>query len=241
LNTNPFLSPNNNFQAFGLEHGISALIFIIIGFALIQWALNQNTKKQDQVFVLLSVVLILTNVIWIGLQFWVNDFNYREDLPFHICNVVGILTIFLATTKKFWIYEVLFFWTMTFVILALVTPGIVDSFPHYHFIKYWITHAGIMIFILYATFVYKMRPTIKSVFKSFFAIQIYLITIYLVNAVLGANYFYINEKPPVDTLLDKFGDWPYYIFVIELLLIPMFLLIYLPFYFLSKATSMRVQ
>jgi len=211
LNTNPILTPNNNFQTFGLEHAVSTIIFIVIGFALIRWALKQPSKKQDQVFVLLSVVLIATNLIWIGLQFLVNDFNYKQDLP-----------------------EVLLFWTMTFVLLALVTPGIVDSFPHFHFIKYWITHAGIMIFILYATFVYGMRPTLKSVFKSFFAIQIYLIAVYLVNAVLGSNYFYLNEKPPIDTLLDKFGDWPNYIFVIELMLIPVFLLIYLPFYFLSK-------
>ena len=139
MNTNPFLTRNNNFQAFGFEHGVSALIFTCIGFILIRWALNQTSKKQDQVFVLLSVLLIMTNVIWIGLQFWVNDFNYKEDLPFHLCNVVGLSMIFLATTKKLWIYEVLFFWTLSAILLALVTPGIVDSFPHFHFIKYWLT------------------------------------------------------------------------------------------------------
>ena len=234
MNTNPFLTPNNNFQAFGFEHGVSALVFISIGFALIRWAQNKNNKKQDQVFVLLSVLLILTNVIWIGLQFLVDDFNYREDLPFHLCNVVGLFTIFLATTKKLWIYEVLLFWTMSAILLALVTPGIVDSFPHYHFMKYWFTHAGVMIFIFYATLVYEMRPTIKSVFKSFFALQIYAIVVYGINSILESNYFYLNAKPPVATLLDNFGDWPHYLIAIEIMLIPLFLLIYLPFYLGSK-------
>ena len=229
MKTNPFLTPNNNFQAFSLEHGVSTLVFTLIGIILISWALKQNSKKQDRVFVILSIFLILTNIIWIGLQFLVNDFNYQEDLPFHLCNVVGILSIFLATTKKLWIYEILLFWIMSAVLLAIVTPGIVDSFPNFHFLKFWFTHAGVVIFILYATVVYRMRPTIKSVFKSFFALQIYAISVYLINAILGSNYFFLNAKPPVASLLDNFGDWPNYLIAVEIILIPLFLLIYLPF------------
>lgn len=234
MQSNSFLTPNNNFQLFSLEHGLVMLFFAVLGFILIRWALKQSTQRQDQVGIMLSIILILTNIIWIGLQIWVKDFNYKEDLPFHLCNVVGILTIFLALTKKQWIFEVLFFWVMSAVLLAMVTPGIMDSFPHYHFIKYWLTHAGVVIFMLYATFVYGMRLTIKSVLKSFIAIQIYALSVYMINRLLGSNYFYLNAKPPIDSLLDAFGDWPQYLIVIELMLLPLFLLIYSPFYFAEK-------
>jgi len=234
LNNNAFITPNNTFELFSVEHGLSILIFFSLGVALIRWALKQTIEKQDRVGIFISLLLIATNVIWMALQVWVDDFNYKEDLPFHLCNVVGIITIFLATTKKLWIYEVLLFWIMSAVLLAIVTPGIVDSFPHYHFLKYWLTHAGVLIFIFYATFVYGMRPKLKSVFKSFFAIQVYAVLVYGINFLLGSNYFYLNEKPPIDTLLDVFGDWPHYLIAIEMMLLPLFLLIYLPFYIADK-------
>ena len=239
MKNNAFVTPNNNFQLFSIEHGLVILFFIFLGFFLIRWSLKQTVERQDRVGFLITVILIATNVIWMVLQFFFEDFNYREDLPFHLCNVVGLLTIFLATTKRLWIYEVLLFWILSAVLLAAVTPGIVDSFPHYHFIKYWITHAGVIIYIFYATFVYQMRPTIKSVFKSFFAIQIYAVIIYIINLILGSNYFYLNGKPPVDTLLDAFGDWPNYLIAIEIMLIPLFLLIYLPFYLAKKMAKKK--
>jgi hypothetical integral membrane protein (TIGR02206 family) len=79
-----------------------------------------------------------------------------------------------------------------------------------------------------------MVPTLKSVFKSFIGMQVYLVTMFLVNFLLGSNYFYTNRKPEAATMLDLMGDWPYYIFVVELIVIPYFLLMYLPFHLTKK-------
>jgi hypothetical integral membrane protein (TIGR02206 family) len=75
-----------------------------------------------------------------------------------------------------------------------------------------------------------MKPKLKSVFKSFVALQLYVALMMLVNNLLNANYFYLNEKPKSASLLDYFGEWPYYILVGQLIIIPLFLLIYIPFY-----------
>jgi uncharacterized membrane protein YwaF len=55
----------------------------------------------------------------------------------------------------------------------------------------------------------------------------------VINFILKANYFYLNKKPQSVTLLDYFGEWPFYLITTQLIIIPYFLLIYLPFY-LSK-------
>ena len=94
----------------------------------------------------------------------------------------------------------------------------------------------LIVFIFYATFIYDSRPSLKSVVKSFLALQVYLVFVYIINSAFNSNYFYINGKPDVTTLLDSFGDWPYYILVGELVIIPFFLIIYLPFYLLKKRT-----
>jgi hypothetical integral membrane protein (TIGR02206 family) len=79
-----------------------------------------------------------------------------------------------------------------------------------------------------------MRPTLKSVWKSFIAMQVYMLLMFVLNYFLGSNYFFTNKKPDAETLLDVFGDWPQYVFVVELFVIPYFLLLYLPFYLTRK-------
>ena len=79
-----------------------------------------------------------------------------------------------------------------------------------------------------------MKPKLKSVFKSFLVLQLYMIVLMVVNYLLEANYSYLNEKPISGSVLDYLGDWPYYIIKVQLLLVPAFMLIYLPFFFLKK-------
>jgi hypothetical integral membrane protein (TIGR02206 family) len=52
----------------------------------------------------------------------------------------------------------------------------------------------------------------------------------VINYSLDANYFYLNHKPESASVLDYLGDWPYYIITVQLVIIPLFMLIYLPFY-----------
>ena len=75
-----------------------------------------------------------------------------------------------------------------------------------------------------------MRPTLKSVWKSYLGFQFYMILMFTVNYFLGSNYFYTNRKPDAASMLDLFGEWPYYVLIVNLIVIPYFLLIYLPFY-----------
>ena len=75
-----------------------------------------------------------------------------------------------------------------------------------------------------------MKPKLKSVVKSILALQVYVVVMMMLNYILDANYFYLNEKPKSASLLDYFGEWPYYILVGQLIIIPLFLIIYLPFY-----------
>jgi hypothetical integral membrane protein (TIGR02206 family) len=127
-------------------------------------------------------------------------------------------------------YEVLLFWIVAGTLQGVITPDIAEGFPTFDYFRYWIVHLGLLIIIFYATFVFGMRPTFKSIFKSVLALQVYVVMMVAINALLDANYFYLNEKPKSASVLDYFGDWPYYIIVTQLILVPYFLVIYLPFY-----------
>tara|TARA_R100001377_G_scaffold84046_1_gene66761 strand:- start:106 stop:522 length:417 start_codon:yes stop_codon:yes gene_type:complete len=127
-------------------------------------------------------------------------------------------------------YEILLFWIISGTLQGVVTPDIAIGFPSLDYFRYWIVHLGLLTIIFYATLVLKMRPTLKSVFKSFLSLQVYAVILVGINYVLDANYSYLNRKPESASALDYFGDWPNYLLVMEAILIPFFLLIYLPFY-----------
>jgi len=139
------------------------------------------------------------------------------------------MPLFTRTRKQLY-YEILLFWIFAGTSQAILTPEMRNGFPHVHFLYFWIVHCGLIITMFYATFIYKMRPKLKSTLISFVALQGYFIFVSLINKFTGANYFYLNAKPNAPSVLDLLGEWPYYILMAELLLIPYFLIIYFPFY-----------
>jgi hypothetical integral membrane protein (TIGR02206 family) len=228
-----FLKENSNFTPFTLQHLGVALFFICIGTALILWAQKQNEKTKTRTGNLFAFSIAITIIFGTFLKIYKGEFNYQEDLPLHLCSFLGLTVPLLSLTKKFVYYEVFFFLVLAGTLQSVITPD-EYNYLNFPFFRYWFVHAGLVIFMMYATFVYKMKPTLKSVGKSFLGMQVYMLLMFVLNFFLGSNYFYTNRKPDAATLLDLFGDWPQYVFIVELIVIPYFLLIYLPFYLTRK-------
>jgi len=228
-----FFGENADFVPFSGQHILISAIVIVFGTILIFWAKKQSEQIQFLTGNIIASSISLTVIFGSILNSYKPDFNYQEDLPLHLCSFLALVIPVLSFTRKYIYYEIFFFLILAGTLQSLITPSDYN-FLNFTFFRYWFVHSGLVLFMLYATFVYKMRPTIKSVFKSFIAMQFYVILMFLINYLLGSNYFYTNRKPEATTLLDVFGEWPQYIFVVELIVIPFFLLIYFPFYLTRK-------
>ena len=228
-----FLKENNGFTPFSMQHLLVLLFFICFGAILIICTKKQKERTQTKIGNILAFSIFFTVLLGTVLNMFKDDFNYQEDLPLHLCSLLAILIPSLSLTKKFLYFEIYFFLILAGTFQSIITPD-EYNYLNFSFFRYWFVHAGLIIFMLFAVFIYKMRPTLRSVWKSFLAMQVYLLFTYVVNYFLGSNYFYTNRKPKAATLLDFFGEWPQYIFVVELLTIPFFLVIYAPFYFTRK-------
>lgn len=235
MSNSPFLQDNNAFEPYGSHHLYALIFFTALALLLIVGAKYFANKKQ-QIVIGNAYACFLSFVIiaWTSIKIMCNDFDVKSDLPFHLCNLMALLMPLLSFTRKRLLYEILLFWVFAGTIQALITPDLSNGFPHYTYFKYWFAHAGVIVFMFYATVIYKLRPDLKSIVKSFLALQLYVVFVFIINLMLDSNYFYINRKPDAATLLDFFGDWPYYIIVAELVLIPFFFIIYLPFYLVKK-------
>lgn len=217
-----------------ISHIVPIGFFIIFTTFLIQYSKRKLSKKQQEkvfkalgFFVSLIVLIFHINLIYKG------NYSIVTDLPLFLCSFMALFIFIFTSSRSYLLFEILLFWIIAGTSQAVFTPDISFGFPSFDYIRYWIVHLGLLVIIFYAIFVLKMRPTWKSMFKSFIAIQLYMIIVFGINHLLGANYSYLNKKPGSASVLDFLGDWPMYIIIVEVFLIPYFLIIYLPF-FISK-------
>ena len=131
-------------------------------------------------------------------------------------------------------FNLVYYWGMSGMLQAIFSPDISQGFPHFHFIRFWIGHNGMILSILYCVSVYKMQPTVKGITNAFIACNILMFLVIPINYFLDSNYLWICEKPETKSLLDFLGPWPYYIFSVEILAIVHFYCAYVPFLLLKK-------
>ena len=236
---------NNNFLILlnGVEIGslqqlipiLCAVVFAVFLFRFSKRSLNH--KDQERLIHWFAFFISLTVISFHVYKISLGNYNIKTDLPLYLCSLLGLLIPVFTFYKKKWMFEILLFWIIAGTTQAIITPDIPIGFPSFEFFRYWIVHLGLVVIILYFVIVLNYKPALKSVFKSFLALQVYIIIMVMVNYSLEANYFYLNQKPESATLLDHFGDWPYYIIISQIIVIPYFLLIYLPFHLNRKKIS----
>lgn len=218
-----------------LEHIVPISIAILFSVFVIRFAKQSSNKKTKLiVFNGLAVFVFLSVLTFHLYHICFESYNIKTDLPLYLCSLIALLIPVFSYYRKYWMFEILVFWIIAGTSQGVLTPDIAIGFPSLDYFRYWIVHLGLLSIIFYAIFVFEMTPKFKSIFKSFFALQLYVVFMVILNFLLDANYFYLNQKPESASLLDYFGAWPYYIITTQLIVIPLFIIIYLGFYLFSK-------
>lgn len=218
-----------------IQHVLPILLAIVFCVLIIRYSNRKlSLKQKDILFKILGIFVSLTIVVFHTYQVSQGGYSVSKDLPLFLCSFLALIIPVFTQYRKYWMYEILVFWVIAGTSQGVLTPDIAEGFPSFDYFRYWIVHLGLLSIIFYATFVLRMRPRLKSVFKSFLTLQVYMFVLMGINYLLKSNYSYLNRKPESASVLDFLPEWPYYILVVEVLIIPIFLIIYLPFYIFKK-------
>jgi len=213
-----------------LQHLIPISLAIIFAFLFIVYSKRELTKRQQEIALHYFGVFVALVVLGFHIYHMLfGNYDFRTDLPLYLCSLLALIIPVFTYYRKYWMYELLVFWIIAGTSQGVITPDIVEGFPAFDYFRYWVVHLGLLIVIFYATFVFDMRPRLRSVFKSILALQVYVVVMMLLNYLVNANYSYLNHKPESASVLDYLGEWPWYLVQAQLLLIPYFLVIYLFF------------
>lgn len=229
-----FLTYGNPFTPFSRQHlavvTLTAALSILLALGgRYLWAPNQNLLLNR----LLTLLIASAVIGWTLIRWQQNLFHLKTDLPFDICNLMAITLPFVMWTPSPPIHEILYFTILAGTLQAILTPDIPEGFPHYSFLKYWIVHCGLVVYIIFITAAFSLYPTWNSIWRAFIFLQFYLLFALAINYLLGSNYLYVMRKPPRASLLDYMGPWPWYILAAEFIALILFALVYLPIWILA--------
>lgn len=213
------------FKLFSNEHFV--LIFSnVVFFLFLLFIANFFDKKYfAKISALLILALKLTELSYRHLY---NNEEIFELLPLHLCNITLIFIIIMMLSGSKTLFQLCFYWSVG-AIFAVATPDVKYSFPNFMTMSFFITHFYIIFAVAYFYIYFNFRPAIWGYFTAFFTINIICLGVYFLNVHLGTNYLYVNRVPSFSSPLNYFGEWPYYIIVVELIYIILTYLLYLPF------------
>lgn len=213
------------FKLFSNEHFV--LIFSnIIFFIFLLFIANFFDKRHFAKIT--AIVIFILKLVELSYRHLYNNEEIFELLPLHLCNITLIFVIIMMLSGSKSLFQLCFYWSVG-AIFAVATPDVKYSFPNFMTVSFFITHFYILFAVAYFYLYFSFRPAIWGYFTAFFTINIICLSVYFLNVHLGTNYLYVNRVPSFSSPLNYFGEWPYYIIVVELIYIILTYLLYLPF------------
>ncbi len=158
---------------------------------------------------------------------------WREHLPLHVCGVTVLLAAATLLFRRPLAYQLTYFWGLAGSVNAILTPDLEVGYPSYAFLQFFVSHGGIVVAALFATWGLGMRPTLRGLAQAVVWIHVVAVLVAGVNLALDSNYMYLSA-PPATASPFVFLPWPWYLVVLEIVGVSIFALLYLPTAFAKR-------
>ena len=196
---------------------ISVCLILIILF------LSNNFFNKDQklkIVKILSLFMIIMTVTDHSRNIMNGLWNVSDNLPLHMCgltNLIACSVLFTKLNKR--VFEFFYFAGIIGGIQAFLTPQI-NNFDGstFEYISYHTSHAGIILIPIFLLINLNYSITKFSWFRVWVYLNIIIAFIIPFNFQIDSNYMYLASPPDVDNPL-LIGEWPYYIFFWEIIVI----------------------
>jgi hypothetical integral membrane protein (TIGR02206 family) len=160
---------------------------------------------------------LLAGAIFVG---WVGEnvaeivegiWTVQYSLPLQLTDAVSLSAILALTLRRQLLVELVYFWTFTASIQAVLTPDVSNTFPNVLYFTYFLYHVGAVLAAFLLVFGCRIYP------RRGIVLRVYAITLAWAalaaagDLITGGNYMYLRSKPIHHSLLNVMGPWPVYI------------------------------
>ncbi|MFQ5641314.1 MAG: TIGR02206 family membrane protein [bacterium] len=225
---------------FGPQHlWAMAVIFAITMLLPLAVKRMQSERTTRAIALSLAWLLLLAKVVEPIYRISMGEV-WKDVLPLHLCDIGAVLAGIMLINRNYFLYELTYFWGLGGTLQAILTPTLQNGFPHLDFWYYFVNHALIIIAAIYATVLFRFRPTLKSTWRAFKTTLVVALLIAPINWLLNTNYLYLCAKPHSASLLDYLGGWPWYILSLLPVCLFTFFVYYSPFWLVERVRN-RMQ
>lgn len=207
----------------------AALVGIVATAGALATAVRARPEVAPFVRLGLAVLLLAGAFGYVVAEWWLGVVSPRDFLPLHLCDFAIFLAVFALLSRRVGAVELLWFWALTWVLVAIVTPAVDGSFPGWRWILYFAMHGGVIASALVLVAGCGIRPRAGAAWRAFGWTAAYAALVGAVDLATGANFLWLRAKPVQPTLLDWLGPWPLYLVAAGALGLAGYLLLALPF------------
>jgi hypothetical integral membrane protein (TIGR02206 family) len=217
-----------DFQLFGPAHLLILASVPLLG-AILAAIQRQLSPGFRWLRLGLAVLLLSDYVVYCGHQIAYGQFGFPDRLPLELCDVTQILVILALVTLNRGICDLAYYWAMAGASMALLTPNLLEHFPSFTAVQFFVGHGLDVAAALYLVWSRQARPRPGSVVRAMAALNILAAFDGTLDYFFKSDYMYLRARPQNASLLDLLGPWPWYIVATEGVALVLFLLLYLPF------------
>ena len=218
------------FELFGLQHWLGTGVTLAIAVLLPVWLrCCASLQGQETARIVIAVCMFIDIGLGPAVRAGIYGMPLAEHLPLHLCGMTVTLGGFMLWLRSYRLYQVLYYWGTGGALVALITPDVVQAFPHPVFFLFFLSHGLGFMSIMFATLVMGFRPRPRSLLIVMPITAAYALLMYPVNLLLGSNYLFLLAKPAQPSPLDWFGPWPSYLPGLVGMAAVALVLLYVPF------------
>jgi hypothetical integral membrane protein (TIGR02206 family) len=212
------------FVLFGAQHFLALAAIVAATLAAVA-AVRRDPRGRSARLLRLGLAILLP-ALWTveyAIAWRQGSLTLQVALPFHLCDVARILAIagLLALDRR--LVEPLYFFALAGTVPALLTPDVMEPFPHSAFLIFFVPHGLTVLAACLLVWGFQIVPTRGAWWRSWLVLNACAALAGLLNRALGTNFFYLAAKPPSPTPFDWLGSWPWYILTLEAVTLLVFL------------------
>lgn len=177
----------------------------------------------------LALVLLLFWPVSSLARYLTGELNLQNALPFHLCDVAAFAGAMALLKRSQIAAELVYFFGLAGTLNGLITPALLQDFPHLTFFAFFLGHSGIVIAAVHVVAGMGLTPRPGALGRMLGCILSYAAIVGAINGVLGTNYGFVCWKAPSPSLMDVLGPWPWYVGSLVLLSLVFFVVLDLPF------------
>ncbi|MGB3321830.1 MAG: TIGR02206 family membrane protein [Mycolicibacterium fortuitum] len=211
------LSAQREFSAYGLSHLVVLTLFAL-GAVLLVIVGRRQTEAQARLLSRVLAVLLVAAFL-VALVYKLIQPTIDTSVPLQLCDLAELAAAYALWSRRHWAFVLTYYWGLVLSSQALITPDIgtpregAPDFPHHLFVTFFTLHVLVVWAAIYLTWGRGLRPRWRDYRFAVIATLAWVAVTLAFNAITGANYGYLNRKPPTASVLDVLGPWPLYLAV----------------------------